>query len=73
VKVAKREWGASILADGSRTTFNVYDGSIEWDGQVITVPVDEVDADPLVGMRTTKSFRILVDDIDGGIVQLERI
>lgn len=39
----------------------------------MAIPVDEADAEPLVGMRLMKGFRILVEDIDGGIVQIERI
>lgn len=68
-----REWGAAILADGSQIAFNVYDASIVWDGKVITIPVDEADAEPLIGMRLMQGYRILVEDIDGGLVQLERI
>lgn len=68
-----REWGAAILADGSQITFNVYNALLVWDGQRITIPVDEVDAEPLIGMRLMRGYRLLVEDVDGGLVQIEHI
>jgi clan AA aspartic protease len=68
-----REWGAAILADGSQILFNVYDASIVWDGQPVTLPVDEADAEPLIGMRMMKGYRILIENVAGGLVQIEPI
>jgi clan AA aspartic protease len=68
-----REWGAAILADGSQIIFKVYDAVIMWDGQAIHCTVDEADAEPLNGMRLMQGYRILIEDIDGGIVRLERM
>jgi len=68
-----REWGAAILADGSQVTFSVYDAHVVWDGHRISIPVDEADAEPLVGMRLMKGYRIFIEDVDGGIVRLELI
>lgn len=42
--------GRAILADGSESKFNVYKGVVLWDGQPVTIRIDEMDADPLVGM-----------------------
>jgi len=68
-----REWGAAILADGSQILFNVYDASIVWDGQPVTLPVDEADAERLIGMRMMKGYRILIENVAGGLVQIEPI
>jgi clan AA aspartic protease len=68
-----REWGIGILADGSQVVCNVYDATLLWDGLTITIPVDEADAEPLVGMRLMKGYRILIEDRDGGLVQIERL
>ena len=68
-----REFGAAILADGSRVFFDVFDATVIWDGQPMTIAVDEANADPLAGMALMEGFRILVEDVDGGLVQLERI
>lgn len=68
-----REWGAGILADGGRVLFNVYDATLHWDGQIVTIPVDEADAEPLIGMRLLQGFRIIIENIDGGLVQIDRL
>lgn len=68
-----REWGAAILADGSQISFNVYDVPVVWDGQLITIPTDEADAEPLVGMHLMQGYSIFIEDVDGGIVQIERM
>lgn len=68
-----KELGAAVLADGSQVLFDVYEATIVWDGQVITIPVDESDSEPLVGMALMHGFRILIEDLDGGAVQIERI
>lgn len=68
-----REWGAGILADGGRILFNVYDVTLHWDGQIVTIPVDEADAEPLIGMRLLQGFRIIIENIDGGLVQIDRL
>ena len=68
-----REWGAAILADGSQIVFDVYDATILWDGQLVVIPVDEADAEPLLGMRLMQGYRIIIEGIDGGVVQLERM
>ena len=68
-----REWGEAILADGSEITYHVNDASVHWDGQMITIPVDEADSPPLLGMRLMQGYWILIEDIDGGSVRLERL
>jgi len=44
-----------------------------WDGRDMAISVDESDTEPLVGMALMYSFRILIDDINGGQVQLTRL
>ena len=68
-----KELGAAILADGSEVYFDVYEAKIFWDGRLIAIHVDESDSDPLVGMALMYGFRILIEDLDGGLVQIERI
>ena len=45
-----RSFGRGILADGSVSTFDVYQAKVVWDGRVRSVFVDELAATPLVGM-----------------------
>ena len=68
-----REHGAGVLADGGSVQFNVYDASVVWDGQPLEVFVDEMDSEPLIGMRLLRGFRFVMNTIDGGEVRIERI
>ncbi len=68
-----KELGAAILADGSQVFFDVYEATIVWDGQAIAISVDESDSEPLIGMGLMDGFRILIEDVVGGQVQIERI
>ena len=68
-----KELGAAILADGSQVLFDVYEATIVWDGQAVAISVDESDSEPLVGMALMDGFRIFIEDLNGGLVQIERI
>ena len=63
----------AVLADGSTILTNVYEALIEWDGQIITVAVAEVDADPLVGMSLMYGYELVMPIVDGGIFTLRRM
>ncbi len=68
-----KELGTAILADGSQIFFDVYDAAVVWDGMAIAISVDESDSEPLVGMGLMYGYRILIEDVDGGLVQLEQM
>jgi clan AA aspartic protease len=68
-----KELGAAILADGSQVLFDVYEATIVWDGQVIAISVYEANSEPLIGMTLMNGFHIHIKDLDGGLVQIERI
>ena len=42
--------GRAILGDGSECVFNVYEAVVIWDSDYLTIPIDEADSEPLVGM-----------------------
>jgi clan AA aspartic protease len=42
--------GRAILGDGSECIFNVYEAVVIWDGSYLTIPIDEADSEPLIGM-----------------------
>ncbi|WP_293091980.1 clan AA aspartic protease [Moorena sp. SIOASIH] len=52
----KRRERAS-LGDGSECVFNVYEAVILWDGVPLTIPIDEADSEPLVGMSLMKAMQ----------------
>ena len=66
-----KELGEAILADGREILFDVYEAAVVWDGQLTAISVDESESEPLIGMALMDGFRILIEDTDGGNVQIE--
>ncbi len=64
--------GHALLADGSDAMFGVYTGIVIWDGQPITITVDEMDAQPLVGMSLMYGYELLLPILDGSTFTLKR-
>lgn len=62
-----------ILADGESTFLPTFRGTVIWDGQPVAVFIDELESQPLIGMRMLHGFRFEMDTIDGGAVQIERL
>lgn len=65
--------GHALLADGSLHVFDVYIGTLTWNGQARTVEVDEAETDPLVGMRLLRDHNLSVDVVEGGNVRIETL
>ena len=61
------------LADGSECLFDVYVAKVDWDGKVRTIPVDEADADPLVGMRLLRGHELKMQIRSRGRVTIKRL
>ena len=68
-----RTVGRGILADGSVSVFDVYQGKVLWDGRVRPVFVDEFDATPLVGMALLRGFELRMQVRYRGKVTIERL
>jgi clan AA aspartic protease len=65
--------GRVELANGSIDVFDVYAGTVFWDGQLIRVMVDAADTTPLVGMTLMHGYELHLPILDGGLVTLNRI
>jgi clan AA aspartic protease len=65
--------GEATLADGSDTLVEIYDGKVLWDGRTLYIPVDEVDADPLVGMALLEGCELKAEIRTGGKVTIKRL
>lgn len=65
--------GRAFLADGSEAIFDIYDGTVEWDGRDFRVPIDEADTYPLVGMSLLAGYELHVQVQDGGEVRIPQI
>jgi clan AA aspartic protease len=59
-----------ILADGSVDLFDVYSVTVNWDGRRRTIEAEEVDAEPLVGMRMLKHHFIQFTVVEDGLVMI---
>lgn len=62
-----------LLADGSIQAIDFYEATIIWDGQPVTVDVDEIDAPPLLGTALLRGHELHVEFVVGGLVTIEVI
>ncbi|CAN1212291.1 Clan AA aspartic protease [Tumidithrix helvetica PCC 7403] len=65
--------GRAILGDGSECVFNVYEAILVWDGDYLTVPIDEADSEPLVGMSLMEGYQLIIQVFEGGNVELHKV
>lgn len=65
--------GRAILADGSESIFDIYEATILWDGQPVTIPIDEADSDPLIGMSLMEGYELIIQIVDSGTVTIKKI
>jgi clan AA aspartic protease len=67
----RREEG--ILGDGSTCIFDVYRGSVIWDGELRQIDINESNTEPLVGMSLLYGYRMQLDAIEGGKVTIQAL
>lgn len=65
--------GRAILGDGSECVFNVYEAVVIWDGDYITIPIDEADSEPLVGMSLMEGYQLTVQVFEEGSVEIHKV
>jgi clan AA aspartic protease len=65
--------GRAILGDGTECVFNVYEAVVVWDGNLLTIPIDEADSEPLVGMSLMEGYQLKVQVFEGGYVELIKV
>ncbi len=68
-----RTFGRGILADGSVSAFDVYQGKVMWDGRVRSIFVDEFDATPLIGMALLRGYEYKMQVQARGKVTIKRL
>jgi clan AA aspartic protease len=69
-------WSGSdyvTLGDGSETFFDLYTAVVIWDGQYREIDVAESETEPLLGTALLYGYRLQVDHIEGGKVQIEAL
>ncbi|MDJ0660281.1 MAG: hypothetical protein QNJ42_12435 [Crocosphaera sp.] len=52
---------------------NVYEAVIIWDGSFLTIPIDEADSDPLVGMLLMEGYQLMVEVFEGGNIEIQKV
>jgi clan AA aspartic protease len=62
-----------MLADGSDCILDVYVGTVEWDGRLRTILVDQAETDPLIGMRLLRGHEFKMQVRAGGKVTIRRL
>jgi clan AA aspartic protease len=65
--------GRAILRDGSECVFNVYEAVLVWDGELLKIPIDEADSEPLVGMSLMEGYQLTVQVFKNGLVELSKV
>lgn len=65
--------GRAVLADGSESVFDIYEATVEWDGRLRRVPIDEADTFPLVGMSLLEGYELVVQIQSGGNVTVRAL
>jgi clan AA aspartic protease len=58
------------LADGRVVTFDVYAGSVIWNGRRIALEIDESPCDPLIGMRLLEGSELNIRVTHNGAVSI---
>lgn len=61
------------LGDGSFWIFDVYRGSVIWDGEVRQIDINASETEPLVGMSLLCGYRLQIDAIEGGSVTIQSL
>ena len=64
---------AATLGDGTSCTFEVYMGSVIWDGQYKEIYINESETVPLIGMRLLRGYELRIQATEGGVVTIEAL
>jgi clan AA aspartic protease len=60
----------ATLGDGSLTAFEMYAGSVLWDGQVRRVEVNMSETECLVGLGLLEEYKLEIEGRSGGVVRI---
>lgn len=63
----------ATMADNTQTPADVYAGEVIWDNQPRRVSITEIPTNPLIGMSLMADYRLTIDVIPDGNLQLEKI
>ncbi len=58
------------LGDGSETLFDIYEATVIWDGQYREIEINAAETEPLIGMSLLFGYRLQIDAVQGGLVNI---
>jgi clan AA aspartic protease len=70
LKLQKFATGRAVLADGSESDFETYQGFVVWDGELRPLVIDVVDSVPLLGMGLLEGHELRLQAIADGALQI---
>jgi clan AA aspartic protease len=59
-----------VLADGNPHEFEVFRGTVIWDGQTRNVEIVAIDSQPLVGVRLLRGTDLRIEFVNNGTVTI---
>lgn len=65
-----RRSAIAILGDGSEAGYNLYRATVFWDGEARAITVAALDSEPLIGMGLLAGYRLTMQVIPGGQVEI---
>jgi clan AA aspartic protease len=68
-----RQRGRALLADGRESVFDIYEGTVIWDGQDHRIPVHEAETTPLIGMSLLHGYELTIQAHAGGKVTVRAL
>jgi len=68
-----RQRGRALLADGRESVFDIYEATVDWDGEARRIPVDEAETAPLIGMSLLEGYELTVQAQAGGNVTIRAL
>lgn len=68
-----RRRGRALLADGNESLFDIYEGTIVWDGTPRRISIDAADTDPLLGMALLFGYELTLQAVEGGRVTIQAL
>lgn len=68
--LTRQTGGRAVLGDGSIRTFDIYAAELEWGGRWRAILVSAIGNEVLVGMRLLAGYRLRIDAVPGGAVEI---
>ena len=68
-----RQRGRALLADGRESVFDIYEATVNWDGEARRIHVDEAETAPLVGMSLLEGYELTLQAKPGGNVTIRAV